>query len=259
MQVAPGAEEAVAYCGGLRALLAAVGVPVSLELPGVLPAADPSPDTDLIVDSLRKGGSGTAAAVQVGGAQPAGAGVPQDPAGDPCREIKSVQEPLPQVPAEPDLAECADPVRGPLLQRAAARGPNGRLDPGAMEALGVFQGQADTESGSSREAVERMPGSGGAADLDDRPNAGTTEHAGGSGTARGPGLAPPGAGLPPVPAAANPAHSGASCSVRVERPVRIAWPHYAGVVAVLRGRRHDLRDLLGPAGLVPDGTLAALR
>ncbi|KAK9843831.1 hypothetical protein WJX81_008228 [Elliptochloris bilobata] len=42
-------------------------------------------------------------------------------------------------------------------------------------------------------------------------------------------------------------------------PVRMAWMHYAGVVSVLRGRRHGLRNLLAPAGLVPEGTLGALR
>jgi len=44
VHVAPGAEEAVAYCGGLRAVLAAAGVPVSLELPRAAPAGRRSPE-----------------------------------------------------------------------------------------------------------------------------------------------------------------------------------------------------------------------
>jgi hypothetical protein len=44
VHVAPGAEEAVAFCGGLRAVLAAAGVPASLELPRAPPADRRSPE-----------------------------------------------------------------------------------------------------------------------------------------------------------------------------------------------------------------------
>lgn len=260
VQAAPGAEEAAAFCGGLRALLAAIGVPASLELPGGAPAGNPDPDPVTDAGSLGERGRAASVAVQAGGAQRLpGPGVPQDAAGMPGGERGHPCEP-PDPVAGLEAAECADAAGGPCWRgaqpsqpHAAAGGPDGQQeDPSASC-------HAHPDVGSSRLAMERMSGSGGAALLDEVPAAASAELAGGSGAAHGSEVDLSSAGQPTMLAPLDPSSSETPRPPAAEQPVCMAWPHYAGVVAVLRGRRHGLRNLLGPAGLVPEGTLAALR
>ena len=343
VQVAPGAEEAVASCGGLRTLLAVIGVPASLELPGGAPAGNPNPDPVISTGSLGEGGGPASAAVQVGGAQHLqGPGMPQGAAGMPCGKGVCLPQP-PELDAGLKAAGCADAAGGPCWRGAQPSQP--RAAPGGDGVQGDPSASchADPDVASSREATERMPGSGGAAGLCEVPTAAGAEPASSTAAAHGSDVDCSGAGQPamlapvnpsssgtsrpaaaeqpvlaalnplrsgaprpaaaqqPVLAAVNPSSSGAPRPAAAEepvlaavdpgssgtprpaaaeepvlapvnpsssetppppaaeQPVRMAWPHYAGVVAVLRGRRHGLRNLLGPAGLVPEGTLAALR
>ena len=230
------------------------------------PAGNPDPDPDPVTNtgSLGERGSAASAEVQVDEAQHLpGPGVPQDAAGMPCGEGVRPPEP-PEAIAGLTAANCADSAGGPCWRgaqpsqpHAAAGGPDGQQGDASASR------HADPDAGSSREAMERMSSSNGdrvrVAGLNEVPTARSAELAGGSTAAHGSEVELSSAGQPTILALVDPTSSTAPGPPAAEQPVRMAWPHYAGVVAVLRGRRHGLRNLLGPAGLVPEGTLAALR
>lgn len=288
VQVALGAEEAVAYCGGLRALLAAVGLPAGLELPaapaapgpGLNPVHRPAPgaqDAGVAASQQQPGALSAVCLDSLGSLDPAAEPNQQatgQPADTPERPA-AVAESLPKARSNPALDPAAS------QQHSAA--PSAPAPDPATAAADLHRVRAGHSSGPGR-----SPHSGGECD----PGAGVgatclNPSAQPSGARRDalnpiPAADPEGAGRPLMPAAAQPSGAGrgdpataspypdpnhhpvSSGSGRpsawpAEPPVSIAWAHYAQVAAVLWGRAHGLCDLLTPAGLVPKGTLAALR
>ncbi len=149
MHVAPGAEEAVAYCGGLRAVLAAAGVPASLELPRAAPAGRRSPERPSSGQAPRAAPAALAAQLPDAAAASApGAGPGAGPGG--CAAQAAAHAAQPDRGAAHDPEQAASSAGGSPEGAAALRGQP--VDGGRSAALAARSSAPGPAQGGGRGA-----------------------------------------------------------------------------------------------------------